>query len=179
MSALADFVKTILGCQDAAAHARIQAGYESDTDTDDNITLKDAATQTAATIIPAQQLRRRPSLHVNFTPNLPMPVASTAVGQTQRLHSPPATPIKPRRGRGRPSSRTTSSKRSPKATVTPRKPLTPTTVAAIKKERRHRAYLRKRAKEEKRDALLREVGTYWMVLKSGRRLRRLGGTRRR
>ncbi|KAH9839653.1 hypothetical protein Tdes44962_MAKER08050 [Teratosphaeria destructans] len=58
-----------------------------------------------------------------------------------------------------------------------RKPLTPTTKLEILKERRHRAYERKRAEERRRAVLLGREETYWRVLRSGARYRSLGGAR--
>ncbi|KAF2770052.1 hypothetical protein EJ03DRAFT_79216 [Teratosphaeria nubilosa] len=58
-----------------------------------------------------------------------------------------------------------------------RKPLTPTTRLEILKERRHRAYERKRAEERRRAMLLGREETYWRVLRSGARYRSFGGAK--
>ncbi|KAK3642384.1 hypothetical protein LTR56_010737 [Elasticomyces elasticus] len=94
--------------------------------------------------------------------------------------SAPSTPTSPRRGR--PAKRLTSSKRiSTKAGPTElhmRKPLTPTTKTAIAKERRHKLYTRKREQQAKEGKVLGQQATYVMVLRSGKKYRTLGGTRR-
>ncbi|KAK1825552.1 hypothetical protein LTR12_000354 [Friedmanniomyces endolithicus] len=99
-----------------------------------------------------------------------VPVTSTTPKQ-------PATPK-----RGRPAKRLTSCKRistkSGPTKDTPRKPLTPTTKTAIAKERRHRSYVKKRAQQAEEDKILSREATYWRVLRSGKKYRSLGGTRR-
>ncbi|KAK5729507.1 hypothetical protein LTR17_011927 [Elasticomyces elasticus] len=94
--------------------------------------------------------------------------------------SAPSTPTSPRRGR--PAKRLTSSRRiSTKAgpkELSSRKPLTPTTKTAITKERRHKLYTRKREQQAKEDKVLGQQATYVMVLRSGKKYRTLGGTRR-
>lgn len=97
-----------------------------------------------------------------------------------RPKMPPA-PTKPKPTRGRPRNRLTSAQRSPitagRKKLARRKPLTPTTRTAIAKERRHRAYLRKREGEMEEAKVLGKAGTYWRALRSGRRYRALGGAR--
>ncbi|KAK0281163.1 hypothetical protein LTR91_000243 [Friedmanniomyces endolithicus] len=90
----------------------------------------------------------------------------------------PATPK-----RGRPAKRLTSCKRistkcGPMKKDSPRKPLTPTTKTTMAKERRHRAYVKKRAQKAEEDRILSREATYWRVLRSGKKYRSLGGTRR-
>ncbi|KAK0256773.1 hypothetical protein B0A54_06904 [Friedmanniomyces endolithicus] len=85
--------------------------------------------------------------------------------------------------RGRPAKRLTSCKRistkcGPMKKDDPRKTLTPTTKTALAKERRHRAYVKKRAQKAEEDRILSREATYWRVLRSGKKYRSLGGTRR-
>ncbi|KAK3067914.1 hypothetical protein LTR53_014909 [Teratosphaeriaceae sp. CCFEE 6253] len=99
--------------------------------------------------------------------------------------APPPTPTTSTRPaaskRGRPAKRLTSSKRivttAPGNKLLSRKPLTPTTWSAIKKERRHKSYLNRRAREADSAKVLGRAATYWVVLRNGKKYRSLGGTR--
>ena len=85
--------------------------------------------------------------------------------------------------RGRPNARRTSAERVSqdrrKHRLATRKPLTPTTKTAIAKERKHKQYLKKRAKDVELEKILRTADTYWRVLRNGKRYRSLGDTRTR
>lgn len=92
--------------------------------------------------------------------------------------------------RGRPQARKTSSKRvslqSQASKVRRqdsrgrrRNPLTPTTQAAITKERKFRRMVRQREREAEMERVLGREETYFRVLRSGRRWRVFGGARAR
>lgn len=85
--------------------------------------------------------------------------------------------------RGRPNARKTSAERVSqdrrKHRLATRKPLTPTTTTAIAKERKHKQYLKKRAKEAELERILRTADTYWRFLTNGKKYRSFGGTRAR
>ncbi|TKA70259.1 hypothetical protein B0A55_07766 [Friedmanniomyces simplex] len=114
-------------------------------------------------------------------------VPGTFTNPTDLSHAtPPPTPTTPTQPaspkRGRPAKRLTSSKRictkAGSKKLSSRKPLNPTTKTAIAKERRHRLYEKKRARQAQEDRLLSEQATYWIVLRSGKKYRSFGGTRR-
>ena len=85
--------------------------------------------------------------------------------------------------RGRPQARRTSAERVGQnrraRKVLSRKPLTPTTRTAMLKERRFQRLLKKRREEAEMEKVLSRADTYWMILRSGKRRRVLGGTRAR
>jgi len=119
------------------------------------------------------------------------PLAESSEAATDTASNPidliPATPTAPKQPatpkRGRPAKRLTSCKRistksGPAKKDCLRKPLTPTTKTALAKERRHRSYVKKRALQAEEDKILSQESTYWRVLRSGKKYRSLGGTRR-
>ncbi|KAK3673795.1 hypothetical protein LTR78_006349 [Recurvomyces mirabilis] len=125
---------------------------------------------------PETPIRNRPTGIVMLPKRIVINLVSPPVTPTARRT---ATPSAPRR-RGRPTKRVTSSKRvDTRKQPAARKPLTPTTKTARTKERRHRAYLRKRDADAQKEKILGCSSTYWRVLRSGPSYRSFGGTRAR
>ncbi|KAK0284134.1 hypothetical protein LTR35_005848 [Friedmanniomyces endolithicus] len=134
---------------------------------------------------------RRPADATSSEASDPSPTAETSEAVSGTASKPidlvPATPTAPKQPaatkRGRPAKRLTSCKRistesGPAKKDCLRKPLTPTTKTALAKERRHRYYVKKRALQAEEDKILSQEATYWRVLRSGKKYRSLGGTRR-
>jgi len=112
------------------------------------------------------------------------PATGTSINPIDLIQAPAPAPKQPATPkRGRPAKRLTSCKRistksGPAKKDSPRKPLTPTTKTALAKERRHRSYVKKRALQAEEDKISSQEATYWRVLRSGKKYRSLGGTRR-